>query len=308
MRYSILIIKELRNCLKTCSAGQTDSKKNKKTTFMKIEALTIYPVKSLRGISLRTAKVTKRGLEHDRRWMITDSNFNFITQRTHPVLALIEVKIQGDTLQFNYSKGHPSSIEVPAFPLRKGPLVEATVFDKKCKALPVSKVADEWFSSILEGEYRLVYMPEESKRLVKPEYDAIVSFADGYPILLAGAASLADLNAKLEQPVPMNRFRPNIVISGEASFGEDHWEYFTINGLSFWGVKPCSRCLMTTVDQSKGVKSGAEPLKTLSTYRKVDNKVKFGLNVVWEHLKWDGEGDAVLGVGDEIVVEHRRAF
>lgn len=289
--------------------SQTLIRRSIKAATMKIEQLTIYPVKSLCGISLHASKLEKRGLKYDRRWMITDSNYNFITQRTHPVLALISVTIQNDKLLFSFPNANPSTIQVPAFPTEKGPLVDTKVFDKVCKAIPVSKAADQWFSNILQGDFKLVYMPEESKRLVNPAYATptdIVSFADGYPILLASTASLNDLNQRLEDPVAMNRFRPNIVISGEHAFGEDYWEYFKINGLSFRGIKPCARCLMTTVDPEKGVKSGAEPLKTLATYRKVDNKVLFGLNLLWEHLKWNGNEDPVIRVGDEVVVESRR--
>jgi len=277
---------------------------------MKIEKLTVYPVKSLRGITLSSAKLAKRGLEHDRRWMLTDSNYKFISQRTHPVLALIEVAIQNSKLRFSYHQAKPSVLEIPAFPLQKEPLIETWVFEKKCKALAVSKAADQWFSKILGGDYRLVYMPEESERPINPKHGSpgdIVSFADGYPILLTGKASLADLNEKLDQPVNMDRFRPNIVISGEKPFGEDHWEYVQINALSFRGLKPCARCIMTTVDQDKGVKSGAEPLKTLATYRKKDSKVLFGLNLLWEHQKWNGdEGEAVIRVGDSVEVVSRR--
>jgi len=276
---------------------------------MKIEQLTIYPVKSLRGIPLQSTKLEKRGLAYDRRWMITDADYNFITQRTHPILALIAVTIKDDKLQFSYTNANPSTLEITAVPHQKGPLVETMVFDKKCKALPVSQAANEWFSNILGGDFRLVYMPEESRRLVNPKHASptdIVSFADGYPILLAGIASLDDLNQKLNDPVPMNRFRPNIVISGEEAFGEDHWEYFKINDLLFRGIKPCSRCLMTTIDQEKGEKSGVEPLRTLATYRKKDNKGLFGLNLLWEHLKWDGNGDCEIRVGDEVVVARRR--
>lgn len=276
---------------------------------MKIEQLTIYPVKSLRGISVSSAKLEKRGLEYDRRWMLTDSNYEFISQRTHPLLALIEVAIQDDKLQFSYPHSKPVSIEIPAYPLQKGPLVEASVFDEKCQALPVSTEADQWFSKILDDDYRLVYMPEESRRLVNQAHASpndIVSFADGYPILLVGESSLADLNAKLEEPVSMNRFRPNIVISGEIPFGEDYWDYFKVNDLLFRGIKPCSRCIMTTVDQEKGLKSGVEPLKTLSTYRNKDNKVLFGLSLIWEHLKWNSAEDPLIRIGDEVVVESRR--
>ena len=270
---------------------------------MEIEQLIIYPVKSLRGISLNSTQVEKRGLQYDRRWMLTDLDGQFISQRSHPILSLIEVAISEGNLLFTFLDKPAKTLTIPALPLQKDTLINTRVFDNTCKAIPMSQKADKWFSNILGCACRLVYMPEESKRLVNPMYATpadIVSFADGYPFLLISKASLADLNEKLEIPVLMNRFRPNIVVRGEAAFGEDNWKEFKVNNLHFKGIKPCARCTMTTIDQATGKSAGPEPLKTLATYRRKNNKVLFGLNLIWEHQKWESDELPILKPGDQI--------
>jgi len=266
-----------------------------------ISKLTIYPVKSLKGIDVASSNLTSRGLQYDRRWMLIDSNGQFVSQRSYPILSQISVEIMEDSLHFQFQNQSKTLIKIPAFPLQKGPLKETQIWNDSCKALPVNSKADQWFSNILGSPVQLVYMPETSKRRINKKHGGeqdIVSYADGYPILIISEASLNDLNQKLESPIKMERFRPNIVVKGEEAFGEDSWKNFQISGLHFKGIKPCSRCIMITIDPLTGLAKSKEPLKTLSTYRKVDKKVLFGLNVIWEHYKDDEKG--VLNVGDVV--------
>ncbi len=275
---------------------------------MKIEDIIVYPVKSLRGISLPSAQLKRRGLQYDRRWMLIKPNGQFISQRDYPILSRIQVAIIEDQLHFDYLDDTGYSLQINAYPIEKGPLLRTEVWGNEAKALPISQAANKWFSQLIESECQLVYMPDSSKRLVNQKYageDDIVSFADGYPILAIGTSSLEDLNKRLETAIEMERFRPNLVVSGEEAFGEDRWNHFKINQLNFRGIKPCARCIMTTVDSDKGVKAGAEPVKTLASYRKVNNNVYFGMNLIWSH-QLDKEIEApVIKVGDSIEIISR---
>jgi uncharacterized protein YcbX len=163
---------------------------------------------------------------------------------------------------------------------------------------------DEWFSSALGVSCRLVSMPETTRRKVNPFYAVrkfkdTVSFADGYPFLLIGEGSLADLNSKLEDPVPMNRFRPNFVVTGSGPFEEDTWKRIRIGSTEFHVVKPSARCVITTVDQATGLKNGTEPLKTLSSYRNRNGNVLFGQNLIAE------TAGATVRVGDAVEAVER---
>jgi uncharacterized protein YcbX len=245
--------------------------------------LNIYPLKSARGISLSEGLVTDRGFALDRRWMLVDCNNRFLSQRQLPRLALVEVDVKDDSL----------FIQAPDMPVLTVPLhcgqgiiEKVKIWNDICDARVISDKADEWFSRFLNLKCRLVYMPDESLRPVNPEYsenDFSVSFADGYPFLLISRASLDDLNQRLPEPLPINRFRPNIVVEGCEPYAEDQWKQIQIGEVAFRVVKPCSRCKITTVDQQTGV-SGKEPLKTLATYRMKDGKVYFGQNLIHENL------------------------
>lgn len=156
------------------------------------------------------------------------------------------------------------------------------IWDDEVEAVLVSKEADKWFGEILNVECRLVFMNDSVKRYVDKKYAAkneLVSFADGFPFLILGEESLKDLNSRLKVKIPMNRFRPNLVFKGGTPFDEDKWESFLLNGIEFYVVKPCSRCVITTVDQTNALKS-EEPLRTLSLYRKEGNKIFFGQNLL----------------------------
>lgn len=238
---------------------------------MNVTEINIYPVKSLGGISLKESIVEKRGFEFDRRWMLTGKNGEFFTQREFPKMATLSVEINEESLSVSNSENE--KIEVP-FQFEKSELQKVTVWNSVCDALILPNEISGWFSNVLETECQMVYMPDESEREINKIFNQnneIVSFADGYPFLLIGENSLNDLNEKLEFKLPMNRFRPSIVIDGAEAFAEDAWEKIQIGETIFRATKPCARCVMTTVEQEKGEFDGREPLKTLAKYRLAKN-------------------------------------
>lgn len=268
--------------------------------MLKLSEIWVYPVKSLGGISLQEAQVTDRGLELDRRWLLVDDDNRFLTQREYPQLALFRPEI----IEGNLKIVHKELLEWIIVPFcldveRKNDTIKVVVWDDTIDAFEVSSEISNWFSKIVGFSARLVYMPDESKRKVDPDYaisgEEITSFADAYPFLIIGQSSLDDLNSRLDEKVSMNRFRPNFVFTNGAAFEEDFWRNFKIGNVPFAGVKRCDRCVMTTVDQEKGVVSSKDPLKTLAKFRNFGNKVLFGQNLI-------GLGVGTVSVGDEINV------
>ncbi|TRX38683.1 MOSC domain-containing protein [Flavobacterium sp. ZT3R18] len=270
--------------------------------MLQLSEIWVYPVKSLGGIQLQESKVTDRGLELDRRWLLVDDNGRFLSQREHPELALFKPEIAGDFLRITH-RTHLESIDIPLRPVFSDTMakIKVTVWDDTIDAFEVSQGATDWFTKQLGVSVRLVYMPQESERKLSRSLGTdyaitgaeINSFSDGYPFLIIGQSSLEDLNGRLEVKIPMNRFRPNFVFTNGDPFEEDTWREFSIGNVSFVGVKPCDRCVMTTVDQEKGVVSGKDPLKTLAKYRNFGNKVLFGQNVIGLGLGSVSVGDAV---------------
>jgi uncharacterized protein len=263
-----------------------------------IKSLHIYPVKGLKGIDLDHARATERGLEHDRRWMVVDAGGEFLSQREHPRMATVWTDIAGGALSL--SAPDVGEVSVPLVPASKHAM-KVRVWRSTCDAIPVSAQADRWLSDYLELPCRLVYMPDSTQRLSNPDYGGegnLVGFADGYAYLAIGEASLADLNAKLlarnHPALPMNRFRPNLVVSGMAAFAEDAWRDVEIGGAVLRGAKPCGRCQVTTTDQSTGEVRGPEPLATLATYRDSNRfGVMFGMNLVTVRAGTIRVGDTV---------------
>lgn len=262
---------------------------------MILSEIWIYPVKSLAGIRLTQAQVQEKGLEYDRRWMITDTFGRFITQREFPQMAMLQVAVLENSLKISNRTKPGTSIHVPLKPITQNP-VSVTVWDDTVNAVTVSEEVDKWLSIQLNLEVQLVIMPETTERKADPRYaknNENVSFADGFPFLLISQASLDDLNARLEEPIVMQRFRPNFVVTGTKPFAEDEWKSIQIGPLSFDIVKPCSRCVLTTIDPETSIK-GKEPLKTLATYRRVNNKILFGQNVVAKQHGLVRQGDEIL--------------
>lgn len=267
---------------------------------MKLSEINIYPVKSLKGISLTESPVETRGLRYDRRWMLVDADGQFMTQREHPKMALLETSVNGDGLKVRFD-GRELAVPEEA---ENGP-VEVGIWEGPVTAVMFADEVNNWFSEVLETDCRLVTMPVTARRLLPAEFavrpgEDHVSFADGYPLLLIGEGSLAELNTRLAVPVPMNRFRPNLVVSGSEAFAEDGWKKIRVGETIFHLVKPCARCVLTTVDQATGIKDGKEPLKTLASFRTFDNKVLFGQNLIAENP------GGTVKVGDEVEVLERR--
>jgi len=262
-----------------------------------LSGLNVYPVKSAAGIALTAARVDGRGLAGDRRWMVVDENRSFLTQRAHPRLALVSVALEGGRLKL--TAPGMATLAIPTPPAGT-PAVRVQVWDDVCDAVLGGEEAARWLEGFLGLTCELVYMPDVVHRAVGSlgtAPAAEVGFADAYPFLLVSEASLADLNSRVERPLPMNRFRPNLVVRGCAPYAEDGWRRIRVGEVTFQVVKPCSRCTTTTVDQATA-KRGREPLATLATYRRVGSKVMFGQNLVHERQGW-------LRLGDEVtVLEH----
>ncbi|MDB5026058.1 MAG: hypothetical protein JWP78_3813 [Mucilaginibacter sp.] len=269
--------------------------------MLQIANLYIYPIKSLGGIALNKATVTDRGFRYDRRWMLVDHNNLFISQRRVHQMALMRLQITDQGIDVDYPVKN-SAFSIPFQPL-KNEFADVTIWDDTCTGQFVSNEADAWFSKMLEITCRLVYMPDATERIADRRYtwqNNLTSFSDAYPFLIIGQASLDDLNIRLNEPLPMNRFRPNIVFTGGAPFQEDTIHTLVIGNITFHGVKLCARCMITTIDQGTAGRN-KEPLKTLAGYRLRDHKIFFGQNLVHEGLGEIAVGDVmeILKLNDQ---------
>lgn len=257
-----------------------------------ISGIRVYPIKSAAGIVLDEASVEERGFRHDRRWMLVDENGIFLSQREAPRLALVRVAITADALVVD-APGMPT-LQVPLQP-EPGDTVSTVIWRDVVESLPAGGGVDPWFRKFLGIPCRLVYLPETSVRPVDPAYSASgdhVSLADGFPFLLLSEASLGDLNSRMELPLPMDRFRPNLIVRGCGPFAEDGWRRVRIGAVDFRVVKPCARCKITMVDQQTAA-TGKEPLRTLARYRKQGSEVFFGQNLIHDATGTVRVGDAV---------------
>lgn len=259
-----------------------------------VSQLYIYPVKSLGGIAVAQASLTDRGFEHDRRWMLVDEQNRFLSQRELPAMALLQTTLHPNGIAIKNINNPAASILIPWQPATNN-TIAVTVWDDTCEAILVDSTIDDWFSQQLLVKCKLVYMPDASLRKVDTRYalnNEITSFSDGYPILLISEASLDDLNQRLQTPVTMQHFRPNLVIKGCLPYEEDEMGEFELNGISFWGVKLCARCVVTTINPITATR-GKEPLKTLATYRQQDNKIFFGQNILYNKKGFIHAGDSL---------------
>ena len=271
--------------------------------MLQVSQLFIYPIKSLGGIAKQQVEITHTGFKHDRRWMLVDEQNVFLTQRAHPQMALLQTAETETGIAVMHKQDPSQSILIP-FKNTAQTKTKVIVWDDVCDGLEVNTTLDEWFSDMLHFNCKLVYMPDDTKRLVDKRYaanDEITSFSDGYPILMIGQLSLDNLNEKLVEALPINRFRPNIVFTGGHAHIEDEMAAFEINDINFLGVKPCARCMITTINQQTA-EAGKEPLRTLAGYRMKDNKIYFGQNVLQQQ-------EGVIKIGDEIkILQQREAF
>jgi uncharacterized protein YcbX len=249
-----------------------------------IKSLHIYPVKGLKGIDLEEAEATERGLRHDRRWMVVDPEGEFLTQREYPKMATVWTDLTNDALVLSAPDHDEVSVPLAA----TGKTMAVRVWRSTVDAVAVSPAADKFLTEYLDLPCRLVYMPDTTRRMSNPDYAGkgkLVGFADGYAYLVTAVSSLSELNSRLlakgHPALPMNRFRPNIVVEGSTPYAEDEWKELRLGSAVIRAAKPCGRCQVTTTDQSTGHVRGPEPLATLATYRDSNRfGVMFGMNMV----------------------------
>ena len=242
--------------------------------------LIYYPIKACRGFEVDSACVERMGLEHDRRMMVVTPEGEFLTQREAPRLALVTPKLSDGTLELSAPNYDSLRIGIQS---SGTPWLVNVWKSKGVHAIDQGEDAAAWFSDWLGRSVRLVHIAEGYKRLVNEQYvvnpDDHTGFSDGYPILLTSEEGLQDLNSRLQSPVPMNRFRPNLVVKGCKPFEEDTWNRIRIGNVELAVVKPCARCEVTTIDKETLDRS-KEPLKTLGKYRKQKLGAIFGQNVI----------------------------
>lgn len=263
---------------------------------MHLEALATYPVKSCRALYPETSRVEPRGLHFDRRWMVVDQAGRFLSQRECSLLATIQPALADDHLGLRCGE---SAIQIP---FGTGFRRDVRIWNDTVEALDAGAAAASWLESVLTRPARLIEMPDDCQRRVDLRYASdgeITSFADGFPFLLLNLASLDALNDRIlengGEPVEWSRFRPNFVIAGAGPWEEDGWGRFRIGECEFEVVKPCTRCLITTLDQQTGESLGNEPLRTLASFRKWGNGVVFAQNLLPRRL-------GRVRVGDELEI------
>ena len=264
-------------------------------TLRTLSAITVYPVKSLAGISVTRWPVTKTGLQYDRKWMLVDNAGQFLSQRKLPNMALIKTALTSSHLLL--SAAGMEDLSLPLTPA-DGDITNSTLWNDQYEARRVSLEADQWLSSFLNYDCRLVYQPDETTRKVDPDYGRQtdnVAFSDGFPFLIISENSLVSLNREMQLNLPMTRFRPNLVISGCPGYAEDNWREISIGSIDFRLPKPCSRCAIPTIDPETA-QSGKEPLRTLNRIRKWQNNVYFGQNALHNQ-------SGTLTVGDTVQVK-----
>ena len=264
---------------------------------MHVTEIYTYPVKSLAGISHQSAELTVTGLRHDRQWMVVQPDGTFMTQRIYPQMALVETGISDSKLVLS-SFGMEDWLVDDPFD-GQADRIATDVWGSGINGVAHSTSTNQWLSDAIGTDCMLISFPETENRQCDTEFASEgdhTLFADGYPLLLAAQASLDDLNSKLAEPVGMNRFRPNIVVSGCDAFEEDSWHKIKINQVGLRFAKHCERCSVPTVNQATGMLEGPEPIHTLSSYRRrEDGEVYFGTCLV-------PEGTGVLSIGDEVSV------
>lgn len=259
-----------------------------------LSGMFIYPVKSLRGVAVAEARLDRWGVQHDRRYMLVDGAGRFLTQRQYPRMVLIQPQPMPGGWMLN-APGMPC-LPLPFAP-DEAPARRVKVWDDECDAWVAPEQFGRWFSQFLGVDCQLVYFPDTAQRQVDLKYAAVgvqTSFSDGFPLLLTSRSSLDELNLAMPQPVDMLRFRPNLVITGAQAFTEDSWKQIKVGELTLDVVKPCSRCVIPSLDMETGQKGTQPVLEVLKAKRRgADGKVYFGQNLIHR-------GEGVLQVGEEI--------
>lgn len=263
---------------------------------MRLSSIFIHPLKSGAPLALTQATIDARGLAHDRRWMVTDPEGRFVSGRQLPCLVRIAAQPQDDGLWLTAAGLAPCFVPTPP---AGAPRAAVRVWNDSVNAACAGPAAAAWLSMALQRTVRLVFMDTLAQRAVDPAYAQTgdqVGFADGFPLLLIGQSSVDALNARLPQPVPIARFRPNLVVEGATVHAEDHWQRVRIGALEIELVKPCTRCVFTAVDPASGqFDPSGQPLAELKSYRRTPQGVVFGMNAI-------ARGGGVLRVGDQVTV------
>lgn len=269
-----------------------------------LASIHIHPIKSLGGFAVQQARLTDRGLEHDRRWMLVDEQGVFVSQREVPAMACLRTAPLGMGFRVT-DRRDGATLDLP-WTITAQDSVMSNVWSDRVRTLAGDAVWSKWFSERLGRPVSLVFMPDATKRRTDGRYaKGLTSLSDGFPYLVVSQTSLDELNMRgaswaqengtIWAPITMDRFRPNLVIDGGAAFQEDHWQSITIGAARFQLVKPCARCVIITTDQNSGVR-GKEPLRILATFRSKGNKVLFGMNAV-------GEEQGMVEVGASVIIE-----
>ena len=243
---------------------------------LQVSQIYIYPIKSLMGIRVKSAKVEQRGLQYDRRWMLVDTSNRFLSQQQENKLVFLQTSITDDQLVIT-DRRSGESYSLPLHPQLYKDKITVEIWEDVVEAYELSIEANEWFSDILDKDLKLVYMPDEVKRAIDPEWslgDEHVSFADELPLLIVGENSLKSFNYKLKQPLDVSRFRPNIVVAGNNPYEEFYWKELLIGEYAYRCIKPCERCGIVNIDPETGERS-EEPLKRLGE-QKIGDKIAFG--------------------------------
>lgn len=264
---------------------------------MQLSAIHVYPVKSGAALCPGEALLEARGLAHDRRWMVVDATGRFLTGRQLPQLVRLRATPHEGGLWLDADGRRRIDVALPA---ADAPRMQVTVWKSQVDAARVDPAVDAWLSEWLGRDAHLVHMDAIATRPVRwdgAEERDEVGFADGFPLLLVSQASLDGLNARLSVPLPMLRFRPNLVIEGaDAAHAEDGWRRLRIGGIEFIAARPCVRCVFTTVDPERGAfDPSGEPLATLKSYRRSSAGITFGMNLL-------ARGHGRLRIGDEVTV------
>ncbi|MEM1321327.1 MAG: MOSC N-terminal beta barrel domain-containing protein [Bacteroidota bacterium] len=261
------------------------------TPHLILTQLFVYPIKALKGIALQSATLNQRGIEYDRHWMLVDERGKMITQRDIPELTLFETALRKEALEVRY---RGEQIQIPY--AYQGGAVEltTTIWGTEVQGLREEERINGWFSQQLGRQVELMRVAEHRPRLVKRHREVQINFPDSNQYLIIGEATMDLLNSKLEEPLNVNRFRPNMVFRGGTPHMEDEWGALSIGEVDFMGTKSCGRCKVTTIDQETAV-VGMEPLRTLAQYRFFDNKILFG-----RYLKMKSAGMQQITVGDTI--------
>jgi uncharacterized protein YcbX len=269
-----------------------------------IASLHCYPLKSARGLSPASARLLPTGLEHDREWLIVDEHDHFITQREVPLLATLDVRVVEDQLQLSATAQPP--LTVPASDA--GTLRRVRIWRDHCAALDCGDETAGWLRHWLGLPLRLVRFDRREPRYCNSQWTGAIrathQFADGYPVLVVNAASLSDLNTRMARALPMERFRPNMVLDDLPPWAEDRILELHSDDLRLRLVKPCTRCIITTTDQSSGARDSDEPLRTLRGFR-YDEQLH-GVTFGWNAIVLAGSG-GTLRVGQQLDVKWRPA-